>query len=97
VVGGNRFGRLQSYDLLKYAFGERQRLPQDVIQAIVEWENVLGEILEVQTANRRRDILVRAERHSLHLHFALRQIANHMSPVQRLLRATPIIYDDKIV
>lgn len=70
MVGGNRFGRLQSYDLLKYAFGERQRLPQDVIQAIVEWENVLGEILEVQTANRRRDILVRAERHSLHLHFA---------------------------
>jgi hypothetical protein len=70
VVGGNRFGRLQSYDLLKYAFGERQRLPQDVIQAIAEWENILGEILEVQTANRRRDILVRAERHSLHLHFA---------------------------
>lgn len=70
MVGGNRFGRLQSYDLLKYAFGERQRLPQDVIQAIVEWENVLGEILEVQTANRRRDILVRAERHSLHLHIA---------------------------
>jgi hypothetical protein len=66
VVGGNRFGRLESYDLMMYAFGKRERLAQDVIQAIAEWENVLGEMLEVQTANRRRDILARAERRSLH-------------------------------
>jgi hypothetical protein len=55
---------------MMYAFGERHRLPQDVIQAVAEWENILGEMLEVQTAKRRRDILVRAERHSIHLHFA---------------------------
>jgi hypothetical protein len=58
VVDGNRFGRLRSEDLLQYAFGQRQDLPQDVIEAIAEWEKILAVILEMKTASRCRHILL---------------------------------------